>query len=166
MSAQNQSPPLAPSTRPCGLYRTTAELAADPETIPAGTLVQFHNHADKGTPFIVLPASNTHNRWQFHPTEISIDSAAYIRSLEPRKPEGLYRLSRHFHPDQNHVVPENALVQLGYNRSAEPILFYPSRSETENGIVFPTQGTRIPPQIYELLERLDTRGPRKPTSVH
>jgi hypothetical protein len=154
------------STRPCGLYRTTEELATENQTVPAGVLVHFHNHAGDTPPFIALPAKNTHNRWAFHHGGIPVTDAAYIDSLEPRLSEGFYRLREHFHPDEGHIVPANALVQLGYNRAADPIIFHPRASKSDNALVFPEKGTKIPPPVYELLERLDTGGPRKPTALH
>lgn len=149
--------------RGCGLYRTTRDL---PGTgLAAGMLVYFHTHSDQGPPIVLLPESNTHNRWRFQSTGHPV-SAAYIASLEPLKPEGLYRLREHFHPDSTSVVAANALVQLGYDRQADPIIFFPKPIEGENAFVFPRQGVKIPAPVYELLEPLDPRGPQRATSVH
>jgi len=58
------------------------------------------------------------------------------------------------------------LVQLGYTRAAEPLLFFPRLHETENSLVFPDRGTKIGPTIYALLEPLDHRGPYLPQVKH
>jgi hypothetical protein len=149
----------------CGLYRTTRALPEGSDTVAAGQLVYFHNHSDQGPPLLLLPKSNRHNRWQFHDRGHHLTDAD-LTGLEPLKPEGLYRLREHFHPDDNHVVAANALVQLGYNRAAEPIIFFPRTSQTDNGVVFPSQGTRIGQAVYQLLEPLDLRGPYHPTPLH
>lgn len=149
--------------QPCGPYRTTRELPD--AALTSGLLVYFHSHSDEGPPIVLLPESNTHNRWRFHPKGHLV-SASYAATLEPLKPEGLYRLREHFHPDNARVVAANALVQLGYNREAEPLIFYPKPVEGENAIAFPSRGMKIPAAVYELLEPLDTRGPHQPTKLH
>jgi len=149
----------------CGLYKTT-EPIAEHEAVEAGLLVYFHNHSDAGTPIVLLPQKNEHNRWSFPARGFSIKDEAYLATLVSLKPEGLYRVTEHFHPDDSSVVATDSLVQLGYNRAAEPILFFPQRVEDANGMSFPSKGTRVPPSIYELLAPLSVSGPVPQRKLH
>lgn len=153
-------------TQPCGLYRTTLALADKPDAVGPGILVMFHNHSDAGQPVVMLPDHNRANRWHFQRSGFAVRDPAFLESLVALKAEGLYRLREHFHPDDERVVAANALVQLGYNREAEPILFFPTVDAETNGIKFPARGMKISPSIYELLDRLDLRGPHNQVSVH
>jgi hypothetical protein len=150
----------------CGPYRTTRPLPGHEEAVPAERLIYFHNHSDAGPPLVLLPASNERNRWRFHQRGLLVEDPGYVASLVALKPEGFYRLREHFHPNEEQVVAQNALVQLGYTAVAEPIIFFPRLHETENSLVFPPRGTRIPPPIYDLLEPLDHRGPHVPGVAH
>lgn len=151
---------------PCGLYRTGSALAESEGEIAAGMLVLFHNHSEEGGPVVHAPTHNVHNRWHFARRAYPVASRRFLEALEPCAREGLYRLREHFHPDRERVVPKNALVQLGYDRAAQPIIFFPSRAEEENAIHFPSRGMKIPKAVYDLLEPLDLRGPREPKPVH
>lgn len=107
---------------PCGLYRTTASF----ESIPAGRLVYFHNHGDPG-PGIYLPGEWRYNRAQFQGKGQVIDDLDLVRFLEPLPPEGFYRVVESFHccEKQCRLFEQESLLQLGYNATAEPILFAP-----------------------------------------
>lgn len=157
---------MADESRPCGLYRATDELREHPGAVTPSALVYFHNHSEQGPPIVVLPEANTNNKWTFGKKGYSITDPLFIERLEPLRREGLYRVREHFHPDAERVVPANALVQLGYNRAADPIIFFPRTLDGENALVFPTQGMRIPATVYELLEPLDLRGPHAPEKLH
>lgn len=150
----------------CGLYRTTAALPEKERSIAAGLLVYFHNHSRDGWPIVLLPEHNELNRWSFHERGFLVRDAGWVSTLEPLKPEGFYRLTEHFHLGSEHVVNKNAVAQLGYNREAQPILFFPRPGEGENALYFPERGTKISPQIYEILEPLDLRGPHVPGVKH
>jgi hypothetical protein len=153
-------------SRPCGLYRTILPLPGHADAVAAGRLVYFHNHSNRGPPIVLLPTSNTHNTWTFDETGHVVEDEAFIEALERLEPEGLYRVREHFHPDGSRVVATGALVQLGYNRRAEPILFFPRPVEGENALMFPSQGMGIPPALYALLEPLDLRGPHELSRPH
>jgi len=147
----------------CGLYKTTVELVRDGEVAVAeGLLVRFHNHSDEGPPIVLLPDQNTNNKWTFGPKGFLIHEDDYTDTLVALKAEGLYRAREHFHPASDQVVAKDALVQLGYNRNAESILFFPRSHESENSLVFPTTGTKVNEKIYELLEPINLRGPYVP----
>ncbi len=158
---------LVPESKPpCGLYVTTQPFESAPESIPAGRLIKFHNHSSEGTATIALPANNQHNRWSFGPETIAVDSPEFLASLRALKAEGLWRLREHFHPNAGQVVRKNAVVQLGYNRAAEPILFFPIPIDGANAYGFGDRGTRIPQAIYDLLEPLDVSGPVTTRKLH
>jgi len=161
MASEEHDTPSDESAKQCGLYRTTSELAEHPGSIGPNMLVYYHNHSDQGPPIVLLPEQNTNNKWRFHRNGYSVTDPNYIASLQPLKPEGMYRFRDHFHPDEQRIVASNALVQLGYNTSAEPIVFFPTYRADDNALVFPSSGMRVPPKIYALLEQLDTRGPRQ-----
>ncbi len=149
-------------TPPCGLYRTTRPLPTEPEAVPAGRLVMFHNHSDQGPPILLLPQHNRHNRWSFHERGFLVEDAAFMSSLEALKAEGWYFLREHFHPNQQEVVPQRQLVQLGYNAHGEAILFFPELEKDRNALFFSDKGMKIPATIYALLEPLATSGPQVP----
>ncbi len=152
--------------RPCGLYRTILSLPGHEDAVPAQRLVYFHNHSERGGPVVLLPESNTNNKWRFQGAGLPANDEAFIAAMEPLKPEGLYRVREHFHPDGARVVPAGALAQLGYNRRADPILFFPQPVSGENAIAFPAKGMSIPPAVYALLDRIDLRGPHEPKRLH
>lgn len=134
--------------------------------MPSGRLVFFHNHSQEGWPLVLMPAHNESNRWTFHERGYLVRDAAWTQSLEKLKPEGFYRLSEHFHLSEEQVVSKHALAQLGYNREAQPILFFPKLDEEANALIFPERGTGISPKIYALLEPVDIRGPHVPGVKH
>ena len=107
---------------PCGLYRTTGPIGP----IEAGRLVYFHNHGNPG-PGIYLPKTWKHNRAEFQEKGQTLSDPGLARYLEPLSPEGLYRVAEPFHCCEQKCrhFEEEALVQLGYNGHAEPILFRP-----------------------------------------
>lgn len=152
----------APTVPRCGLYRTTLPVPGHADRVPAGRLVFFHNHSTEGPPLILLPSENQHNRWRFHRRGFLVADTDYLATLEPLKPEGIYRLREHFHVNDSQIVNRNALVQLGYNDRAEPILFFPVVHHSQNSLVFPVRGVKIDDTIYGSLDPLDLRGPHEP----
>ena len=155
--------PILPA---CGLYKTGAAMPEHPDEVPAGTLVYFHNHSEQGPPIVQLPAHNQHNKWRFQTRGYLVAEQAYLDTLQGMRAEGLYRLGAHFHPSPEQVVDKHALVQLGYTRLAEPILFFPLVSEDHNGLRFPDRGIKVSQRIYDLLEPLSLRGPYVPQTRH
>mgnify|MGYP001823904477 CR=1 FL=1 len=107
---------------PCGLYRTTGPIGA----VEAGRLVYFHNHGNPG-PGLYLPKEWRYNRAQFDDKGQSLDDPGLVRFLVPLPAEGFYRVAEPFHccEKQCRRFEEDALLQLGYNADAEPILFVP-----------------------------------------
>lgn len=150
----------------CGLYKTIKRIPMGSVSIEDGLLVYFHNHSDQGPPIILLPEKNVHNRWVFQEKGYLLEDKALTNNLKSLKPEGLYRLREHFHPNDEEIVGENALVQLGYTMKAEPIIFFPKPIKENNAFFFPDKGMKIPESIYKLLELIDPRGPFKPEKRH
>ncbi len=150
----------------CGLYLTTMPLAEHEDAVPAGRLVMFHNHSEQGPPIVLLPEHNVRNRWHFKKEGFLVEDTDYLQSMEPLKSEGFYHLREHFHPNQEEIVADKQLVQLGYNMEAESIIFFPAEDKDTNALIFPNSGMKIPAQIYDLLEPLTTRGPYTPETPH
>lgn len=119
------------------------------EQVPADALVYFHNHSDQGEPLLLLPASNRHNVWTFHDRGYLVRDAQWMAELESLRAEGLYRLGEHLHAGETNL-PAKTLVQLGYNRHGDPIVFAARR--VDNTIVFPERGLRF--QNRQILQTL------------
>lgn len=123
---------------PCGLYKTTAPL----NEVPAGTLVYFHNHGNPG-PGIYLPHRWDQNRARFHERGVTLPSPEWSANLSALPAEGLYRVQRAFTCCDKKCVTyaAEALVQLGYDGKATPILFVPEW--VNEGLRIPERGTPI-----------------------
>ena len=93
-------------------------------SVAEGVLVYFHNHGDPG-PGVYLPKEWRYNRAQFQEKGHTIDDPGLVRHLQPLPPEGFYRVIESFHccEKQCRLFDQDALLQLGYNADADPILF-------------------------------------------
>ena len=112
--------------RECGLYRTPKAYPGHEDRIPARSLVYFHNHSDGGPlPSVLPPDHNIHNRWHFHgPAIENIRNPSWVEALEKVPPEGFYTLRQELTFDEGRGKwPKGSLVQLGYTKTADPILF-------------------------------------------
>jgi hypothetical protein len=129
----------------CGLYRTTKPLSGNEERVPAGTLVYFHNHSDSGLPQVLAPDHNVLNRWHFHGPGIEFRGLSWAQTLERVPDEGFYVLKREIQLDGSNRWLKNAIVQLGYTRQAEPILFIAQERARldENDLFFSDKGLKI-----------------------
>lgn len=137
----------------CGLYRTTKPLPGHEDKVPAGVLVDFHDHSDSGLPTVCVPDHNVHNRWHFHGPAVEFRSLSWASSLEKLPPEGFFTLRKEL-SFEGGQWPKGALVQLGYNRNADPILFIArvrSRLE-ENDLFFSDRGVGIKREQLSILE--------------
>jgi hypothetical protein len=137
----------------CGLYRTTKPLPEHEGEIPAGTLVYFHNHSDSGLPVVIAPDHNVHNRWHFHGAGIAFRGLSWADSLTKLPAEGFYMLRRAM-PFEQGEWPKGTLVQLGYNRTGDPILFIAQvRAQLhENDLFFGDRGLSIQREQTSALE--------------
>lgn len=139
----------SPTHPACGLYRTTQAL----ESVPAGRLVYFHNHGDPGAG-IYLPKSWSHNRAEWQERGITVPDAAWSGTLQALVPEGLYRVRDAFFCCEKRCVrfETGALVQLGYDGEARPLLFLPEWSK--RGLALPERGSVVIDGALSQLERL------------
>jgi hypothetical protein len=139
----------------CGLYRTTKPLPDHEAAVTTGLLVYFHNHSDSGLPVVIPPEHNILNRWHFHGEGIPFRGLSWADSLVKLPAEGFYMLRKSL-SFEGGEWPKAALVQLGYTRSAEPILFIGQvRSQlTENNLWFSDRGVGIVRDQLALLEPL------------
>ena len=151
---------MAADPPPCGLYRTGTSLPKFEQDVPGSVLIYFHNHSDKGPPIVLLPHKNENNRWQFHDKGWLVEDPGFVGALISLKAQGLSVVKeRHLHISREEIIPEKTLVQLGYNRSGDTILFA-ARFEG-NSIVFPSQGYRFEsPDVQRLLAPVDFSVPR------
>jgi hypothetical protein len=141
----------------CGLYRTTRALPGNEEKIPGGTLVYFHNHSESGPlPSVLAPDHNILNRWHFHGPAIEFRGVSWAESLERVPSEGFYVLTEEL-PFEGGRWPKNTLVQLGYTRSADPILFVArvrSRLD-ENDLFFSDKGVGVDRAVLSNLQKVE-----------
>lgn len=144
---------------PCGLYRTATAHPERQTQVPEGRLIYFHNHSNQDAPIVLLPAENKANRWTFSERGYLVRTESWCHTLVALKPEGIYRLTEPFQSGTT-LVPAQQLVQLGYNREAEPIIFFPRYDAETNALIFPTQGLKLSQAAYDLLEPVNLRGPR------
>jgi hypothetical protein len=137
----------------CGLYRTTKPLPEHEAELPAGTLVYFHNHSDSGLPVVVLPDHNIMNRWHFHGAGIPFRGLSWADSLQKLPAEGFYTLRKEM-KFQGGEWPKGALLQLGYNRTGDPIVFIAQvrANLEENDLFFSDRGVGITRDQLGLLE--------------
>lgn len=137
----------------CGLYITGQGLDGHEDHLGEGVMIYFHNHSETGPPIVLLPDTNTNNRWAFQDQGHLIEDKKFISSMKAIPSEGFYRLQHHLHIDQNKTIPEQALVQLGYTRTGEPILFVPSLEGSS--LSFPKTGFRWenPQVIFESIAK-------------
>ena len=140
----------------CGLYRTTKPLPDHEDEIGENTLVYFHNHSDSGLPVVVAPDHNILNRWHFHGAGIPFRSLAWADSLVRLPGEGFYTLRKALEFDGG-SWPRSTLVQLGYTRTADPILFIAQLRAAldENDLFFSDRGVGIAREQLALLDALN-----------
>lgn len=139
----------------CGLYVTTTPLPGHEEKFPAGLLVYFHNHddeSDAGLPQVLAPDHNIHNRWHFHGPGVPFRTLSWADTLVKMPAEGFYVLQRDLTFDGGNW-PKGALLQLGYTRNGDAILFIAQvRAKLEeNDLWFSDRGVPIPRQQLSIL---------------
>lgn len=146
---------------PCGLYRTTLAHPDRAQQVPASRLIYFHNHSSHDIPVVLMPQENTNNKWKFSDGGYLVRTLSWCRSLIPLRPEGIYTVGAGF-PAGRGRIGTDQLVQLGYNRDGDPILFFPRYDPATNGLVFPTEGFKIDTNILAALRPVELRGPIPP----
>ena len=149
----------AGSLPPCGIYRTRAPIGS----VPAGRLVYFHNHGDPGAG-VYLPSSWRGNRARFEARGHLLPDPSASTTLERLAPQGFYRVKTAFHCCDKRCrrFEPDSLVQLGYDGSANAILFIPQWIDGQ--LAIPDRGTRIDEERIEDLALLNV--PIADTPVH
>ena len=139
----------------CGLYRTTKALPEHEAEVPPGVLVYFHNHSDSGLPVVIVPDHNVMNRWHFHGAGIPFRGLSWADSLVSLPAEGFYSLRKGLEFEGG-SWPKGALVQLGYNKAGDPILFIGQQQAQldANVLFFSDRGVGIKREQLALLEAL------------
>lgn len=137
----------------CGLYRTGRALGE----VAIGRLVYFHNHGNPGAG-IYVPTGWHQNRARFAENGMPIPDAEWAQSLVALPAEGFYRVESLFDccDKKCRSFEPTLMVQLGYDASAEAILFVPEW--TANGFVLPDRGSRISSDRLRKLTALKVSG--------
>jgi hypothetical protein len=140
----------------CGMYRTTKALPEHESVIGAGVLVYFHNHSDSGLPVVTAPDHNIMNRWHFHGAGIPFRGLSWADSLVKLPNEGFYMLRKGLEFEGG-SWPKGTLVQLGYTKAGDPILFIAQQRATmeENDLFFSDRGVGITRDQLAVLEPLN-----------
>ena len=151
----------------CGLYKTTKPLPEHESDVPAGVLVYFHNHSDMGLPVAIAPEHNIMNRWHFHGAGIPFRGLSWADSLQKIPQEGFYMLRKDL-TFEGGSWPKGTLVQLGYTRVGDPILFIGQVRATlaENDLWFSDKGVGITREQLPLLEPLQVYAEPPPEGGH
>lgn len=141
---------------PCGLYRTSKPLPEHEGEVPAGILIYFHNHSDSGLPVAITPDHNIMNRWHFHGAGVPFRGLSWADSLVRLPPEGFYYLRKEIEFDGG-SWPKNTLVQLGYTKTGDPILFIAQLrgAMEENDLFFADRGVGISRERLAILEAVN-----------
>ncbi len=138
---------------PCGLYRTTKPLPEHEAEFPVGTVVYFHNHSDSGLPVVIAPDHNIMNEWHFHGAGTPFRGLSWADSLVKMLDQGFYSLRKQLDFDGG-SWPKGTLVQLGYNKSGDAILFIAQKraQRADNSLWFSERGVPLSRERLSLLE--------------
>jgi hypothetical protein len=139
----------------CGLYRTTKPLPEHEDAFPPGSLVYFHNHSDSGLPVVIAPDHNIMNEWHFHGAGTPFRGLSWADSLIKMPEQGYYSLRKQL-DFEGGSWPKATLVQLGYTKAGEAILFIGQKrsQRTDNGLWFSDRGVPLSRDRLSLLEPL------------
>ncbi len=142
-----------------GIYRTSKYLPGFEAQVGPDQLVLIRTDGDFAPASVLLPVTNTHNQWRFQMPGIKIpaNSLNWGDTLTKLQHEGFYRLKREFAFGDSGKWIQNAIVQLGYSRKGEPIMFIAQRRAplTNNELWFSDKGVKIEPdKLDELIEPL------------
>ena len=149
----------------CGLFRTTRALPGAEQVVPAGLLVNFHNHSEQSMPVVLVPVHNVFNRWQWSATPNYVRQLSWIESLHRLPVEGFYVLRRDVALNDGSATrsssaapgarwPKGTLVQLGYDKTANPIVFIAQQRHDlhENSLIFADSGVAIGEEGLDFIE--------------
>lgn len=142
-----------------GIYKTTKALPGREAQVQPGMLVLIRTDGEFAPASVLLPVRNEHNQWRFEMPGYKVPSPdfGWANSLQKVPHEGFYRLLREYtFPNEGRWL-KNAIVQLGYTRSADPILFIAQRRAplVSNDLFFSDRGVRVElADLPNLLEAL------------
>lgn len=141
-----------------GIYKTTKALSGHESQISANLLVLVRTDGEFAPASILVPVRNLNNQWRFQlpGVKISKDSFDWGQTLVKLPREGFYRLTSEFSLGESGHWPPNTIVQLGYNRAAEPIIFIAQRRVplVSNDLFFSDKGVKIEMAQLSMLEAL------------
>lgn len=130
-----------------GIYRTTKFLPGHEAQVAPNLLVLIRTDGEFAPASVLLPVRNENNTWRFGMPGIKVPDASlnWGETLEKIPHEGFYRLRREYEPEGGGKYLENAIVQLGYTKAAEPILFIAQRRSplVSNDLFFSDKGAKI-----------------------
>ncbi|MCA9689111.1 MAG: hypothetical protein KC636_05835 [Myxococcales bacterium] len=142
-----------------GIYKTTQFLPKHEATIGPDQLVLIRTDGEFAPASVLLPVQNLNNQWRFQMPGVKVPTTArtWGDSLIKLPHEGFYRLTREFTFGDTGRWLKNAIVQLGYTRAAEPILFIAQRRSplVANDLFFSDKGVKMElDQIEGMIEPL------------
>jgi len=130
-----------------GIFKTTKFLPEHEATVAPNLLILIRTDAEFAPASVLLPVQNIHNQWRFQMPGVKVPKVDYGwgSSLVKLPHEGFYRLTREFKFGDNGRWLPNAIVQLGYTRGAEPILFIAQRRNplVANDLFFSDKGVKV-----------------------
>jgi hypothetical protein len=142
-----------------GIYRTTKYLPGFEAQVGPDMLVLIRTDGEFAPASVLLPVGNQNNQWRFQMPGIKIPAASlnWAETLTKLPHEGFYRLTREYRFGDTGRWLENAIVQLGYNRQGEPILFIAQRRNplVSNDLWFSDKGVKLElAEVTEMIEAL------------
>jgi hypothetical protein len=130
-----------------GIYKTTKFLPGHEASVAPNLLVLIRTDGEFAPASVLLPVTNRFNQWQFQMPGIKIPSNSlnWGDTLVKLPQEGFYRLLKEKKFDGGGRWLVNAIVQLGYTRGGDPILFIAQRRNplTNNDLYFSDKGVKM-----------------------
>lgn len=130
-----------------GIYKTTKFLPGHEATVAPNMLVLIRTDAEFAPASVLLPVSNVQNQWRFQMPGVRVPASSFGwgDSLIKLPHEGFYRLTQEFTFGESGRWLKNAIVQLGYTRAGEPILFIAQRRSplVSNDLFFSDKGVKV-----------------------
>jgi hypothetical protein len=141
-----------------GIFRSTKYLPRSESLIGPSQLVLIRTDGQFGPASVLLPQANTFNRWSFNVPGIKLTGEAdeWGKALMRLPHEGFYRLRKEMVFAEDNKWLEGAILQLGYNRRGEPLLFIAKRRKplVENDLFFESQGLKVDDEWLDQLDAL------------
>jgi hypothetical protein len=130
-----------------GIYKTTKFLPEHEATVAPNMLILIRTDAEFAPASVLLPVQNIHNQWRFQMPGVKVprNDLRWGDSLVKLPHEGFYRLTREYRFGETGRWLTNAIVQLGYTRAGDPILFIAQRRSplVANDLFFSEKGVKV-----------------------